>query len=106
MPSPKPTFESDTDESNSYTISQLLLKFTQHELIPRVFVLEELTSHLDGEFTTEQNQLVLYSNPDQTSPINTMFESFIHVSSSKQVLVLKYQNLKQWISHQFKPYPF
>lgn len=75
MSSSKPTSEFDIDEPHSHTISQMLLNFNRQEPVHREFILEVLTSHLGGVFTTEKNQLVLYSDPDQPNPINTMFES-------------------------------
>lgn len=61
----------------------MLLKFSQQETVHRASVLEEMISHLPVEFIIEQNQLILYLDPHQPSPINTMLASFVHFSSFK-----------------------
>lgn len=43
MPSSKPNINYDVDESDSETISYMLMNFTRNKIIPRAFVLEEPT---------------------------------------------------------------
>lgn len=69
MHSPKPTNNSDFDESDSQTISLIL------NLFQRSYVIDELSKDLVGEFTYEQNQLVCIPKSEQTTPINNMSDN-------------------------------
>ena len=74
MSFPKPTLESEMDASNSHNIGQMLKDFSQQEIFPKVFVLEEMISHQVGELPNEQNHLACLSDSVQPQPLKFMFE--------------------------------
>lgn len=61
----------------------MLRDFSQQEIVPTTFVLEESTNNLVGELSSDHNQLAYISDSEQPTPIKIMLKPPIEVSSAK-----------------------
>lgn len=58
-------FLNQTHESDSLNIAQRLKDFSQQEIVPTTYVLEELINHLAGELSYDHNPLAYISDSEQ-----------------------------------------